>query len=132
MMKHEFKEQTMKAVHSAEYFEKYTESLFERYKKDCDFEHDLAILLPDFSFLPEEAREKATKAVTKMNAQKVADAAKADLMKKMHTIKEIKEGRASLGYISKTQEVREWHDMVEGFEFSCFMLSKFRQKYGIE
>ena len=121
----------MKATHTEEFFEKYEEALFERYKKDCDFEHDLSILLPDLSCLPEEAREKATEAVTKMTAKKVADAAKANLMKKMRAIAEIKAGRASLGFISKTQEVREWHDMVEGFEFSCFMLAKFRQKYGI-
>lgn len=121
----------MKAIHSTEYFEKYKDDLFKRYRKECDYEHDLAILLPDFSELPAEAREKAEAVVTKMTAQKVVDVAKERLVKKMHSIKAIKDGKASLGYTTRNQEISAWHDLNEGFEFSCYMLAEFEHKYGL-
>lgn len=121
----------MKALRTKEYFEKHKEELFERYGRECDYEHDLAIMLPDFSTLPKEAREKAEAIVTKMYAEKVATIATETLLKKMRTIRSIKEGKASLGYISMTQEVRAWHDLNEGFEFSCFMLAEFKKRHDI-
>lgn len=121
----------MKATHTAEYFEKYREQLFAKYEKECNFEYHLQISLPDFSQFGQEVREKVEPVMVKMEAQKVADTAKEDLLKKMHMIKEIKAGRASLGYTTRVQEIRAWHDLNEGFEFSCYMLSQFKKKYGI-
>ena len=117
-----------KTTHTKEYYEKYKAVLFERYKKDCDYEHDLLILLPDFSLLPAEAREK----VIKMYAEKVAETAKQKLIERMRMIQDIKAGRASLGYTTASQEVRARHDLNEGFEFSCYMLAEFKRKYNIE
>lgn len=122
----------MQATHSVEYFEKYQKHLFEKYHRDCDFEKDLSLLLPDFSTLPDQVREQAVKITTKMYAQKVADKATEELKKKMAVIKSIRDGKSGLGFISLTQEVREWHDMNEGFEFSCWMLSQFKTKYNIK
>lgn len=124
----------MKAVYSEEYFRKYRNELLGKYKKDCDFEYSLRILLTgmDFTMLPNEMREKAESAYIQIQAKKVYEVEKAELMKKMKMIKDIKAGRASLGYTSRTQEVNAWHDMNEGFEFSCFMLAEFRKKYGVE
>ena len=123
----------MKAVHTAEYFEKYKDMLFARHREMCDFEYDLKLLLPDLGTLdiPEDSRTKAIEALTTMNAQRVADNARADLKKKMRTIREIEAGRASLGYTTQVQEIRARHDLVEGFEFACYMLAQFRKKYGI-
>lgn len=121
----------MATFYRAEYYELYNDVLFKKYKKDCDFEHQLQILLPDFSTIPEEARKIAEKTVTGIYAGKVAETATEDLLKKKGMIEDIKAGRASLGYISQTQEIREWHDLNEGFEFSCYMLKKFKEKYGI-
>lgn len=123
----------MKAVHSKEFFEKYEEKLFQKYRKECDYEYSLQLLLPDISNIevPEAAKAIAIQTLTKINAQKVADEAKEKLMKTMHSIKEISEGRASLGYTTKVQEVSAWHDLNEGFEFSCYMLAKFKEKYSL-
>lgn len=122
----------MKATHTKEYYEKYKTVLSERYKKDCDYEHDLLILLPDFSLLPAEAREKAEAVAIKMYAEKVVETAKQKLIERMRMIQDIKVGRASLGYTTANQEVRAWHDLNEGFEFSCYMLAEFKRKYNIE
>lgn len=122
----------MKATHTKEYYEKYKAVLSERYKKDCDYEHDLLILLPDFSLLPAEAREKAEAVVIKMCAEKVAETAKQKLIERMRMIQDIKSRRASLGYTTVNQEVSAWHDLNEGFEFSCYMLAEFKRKYNIE
>lgn len=123
----------MKATHSEEFFRMYQDELFKKYRKDCDFEYDLKVLLMgiDFSALPKESREKAESIYIQMQAKKVYDTAKATLMKKMKTIKDIKAGRASLGYTTRTQEISEWHDLNEGFEFSCLMLADFRKKYNL-
>lgn len=118
----------MKTTHTKEYYERYKAVLFERYKKDCDYEHDLLILLPDVSALPVEAREK----VIKMYAEKVAESAKKKLVERMQMIQDIKVGRASLGYTTENQEVSAWHDLNEGFEFSCYMLAEFKRKYNIK
>lgn len=124
----------MKLTYTTEYFEKYKDVLYSKYERMCDFEYRLSILLPDFSNLdiPEEHRLKAIEVVTAMTAKRVADHSKEELKKKMRMIEEIKSGRASLGYISVTQEIRAMHDLVEGFEFSCYMLSLFIKKYGVQ
>lgn len=117
----------MKATHTKEYFEKHREALFEKYERQCDFERRLKILLPDLTTFPTAAVE----IVTKMYAERVAASAKEELLKKAHTIKEIRAGRASLGYTTVQQEVREWHDLNEGFEFSCYMLAEFKARHKI-
>lgn len=121
----------MKATHTKEFFEKYEAELFMKYKKQCDFENDLAMLMPDFDMIPEEYREKAKSVVIKMEAEKVAKVATEELVKKMHMIEEIKSGHASLGFTTMVQEVSHMHDLVEGFEFSCYMLAQFKKKYKI-
>lgn len=119
----------MKAVHSEEFFRQYQEELFEKYKRDCDFEGDLKMLLIDFPELPEEYREQARKVYTKMQASKVYETGKANLMNKQRMIKEIRSGKASLGYTTWSQEATAWHDLVEGFEFCCLMLADFKKKH---
>lgn len=116
-----------------EYYRKHQKELFEKYKKDCDYEHELKLLVSgiDFTNLPDEMREKAERICDQLQAKRIYEANKAELVKKMKMIREIKEGRASLGYISKMQEVREWHDLNEGFGFSCFMLAQFKEKYSL-
>ena len=121
----------MKAVHTKEYYEKYRAELFEKYRGECDYETRLRWRLPDFETLPEGAREKAKVVCTRVMAEQVAKAAKEELLKKMSMIKAVKSGRASLGFTTVQQETREWHDLNEGFEFSCYMLAEFKKKYGI-
>jgi hypothetical protein len=123
----------METIHNEKYYEKHQEALFEKYRKYCDFEKDLKILMPDFSNLPltKEELAKAIEISIGITANKIAEMTKADLMKKMHQINEIKNGKACLGYTSRQQEVSEWYDMQEGFEFTCYMLGKFKRKYGI-
>lgn len=121
----------MKTEFSENFYKENKDRLFEKYKNMCDYEHDLKILLPDFSALPEEAREKALEVATKITAKKVVDTAKKDLIKQKHMIEDIKAGRTALGYISKRQEVDAWYNLRIGFEFSCYMLAQFKKKYEI-
>ena len=121
----------MKPVHSKEYFEKYKETLFKKYKKECDFEHEMQLLMPDFSSMPGDVAEKAKPMLERVAAKKVCALAEEKLFHEMRTIKEIQNGRASLGYISLTQEVRAQAEMNECFEFSCYMLGEFKRKYAI-
>lgn len=116
---------------SKELLEKYSETYYEKYKKYCDYEYLLSIRIPDFKELPEEFREKAIQAVTKMEAHKVADKAKNDLLKKKHTINEVIKNQGGLGYTTWTQEITAWREMNEEFYFSCYMLAKFKEKYGM-
>lgn len=123
----------MKTIHNEAYYSEHQDALFKKYKKHCDFEHDLKILIPDFSNLPltKEELAKAIEISIGIMANRIVENAKADLLKKMHQINEIRNGKACLGYTSRQQEVSEWHDMQEGFEFACYMLGKFKRKYGI-
>lgn len=115
----------MKTMYSREYYEGNKDRLLEKY--GCDYENEIALLIPDFSALPEEAREKAEAVARQIAVKKVIATAEGDLRKTMSAIREIKAGRASLGYISKSQEIREWAEMQERFEFSCYMLSEFKR-----
>lgn len=122
----------MKATHSSEYFEKYENVLFKKYQKECNFEHELNNAIPDFSAISDvESREKAKEVVTKLEARRIAERATEKLIKKMREIQDIKSGHASLGFTTKNQEINFFHDLVEGFEFSCWMLAKFKKKYSL-
>lgn len=124
----------MKAVHTEEYFKKYEDHLFGKYERQCNFEHSLSKRVPDLSAadLTEEQKETARKAVEKIEAEKIAKEATKKLIEKRHMIEDIKAGRAGLGYAVKNQEVSAMHDLVEGFEFSCYMLAQFKKKHGIK
>ena len=116
----------MKPTYSEDYYRKQMDRMMRKYGEDADLERQLKIFV-DGVDLPEQAIE----VVKKMYAQKVADACKADLIKKMNIIKDIRNGRAALGYTSERQEVEARHDLIEGFEFTCLCLADFQKKYGL-
>lgn len=121
----------MKARLSEEFYRKYQDRFFAKYKKDCDFEYHLKIRLMgmDFSIIPEGVREEAKAIITKTWAKEVYDASREKLVKKMHLIKEVEAGKAGLGYTNPAQKFEAMHDLREGFEFSCLMLADFKKKY---
>ena len=121
----------MNTIHNEKYYSEHQDALFKKYRKHCDFENDLKILIPDFSNLTKEERAKAIEISIGVTANKIVENAKVDLMKKKNQINEIKNRKASLGYANRRQEVSEWYDIQEGFEFTCYMLNKFKRKYGI-
>lgn len=119
----------MKTMYSREYYESNKNRLLEKY--GCDYENEVRLFIPNFNALPEEERKKAEAVAKQIAVKKVIATAEEDLRKTMEAIREIKAGRASLGYISKPQEIREWAEMQERFEFSCYMLAELKRKYNI-
>lgn len=124
----------MKATHSQEYFEQYKNDLYAKYHDMCDYESRLTFYLSCISKLDisEDIRVKLLPIYTTQYAQRIADDAKDQLIKKMYMIKRIENGEASLGYTTYVQEISAKHDLVEGFEFSCYMLSEFKKKYSLK
>ena len=119
------------ALYSEKYYRDSWNELFMKYRKDWNFEHDLSLMIPEFDVLPEEAREKAKQTAKKIMAQKIARVAQEDLTKQMQMIQRIKEGKGSLGYTSKKQEIERWHELQEEFEFACLQLADFKKKYDV-
>lgn len=123
----------LQAPYTEEYYEKYMDILFAKYGNFCDYEEKLAHYVPTFEDvdIPDEYKEKARQALIKVYAPMIVDKAVDQLLDKAGMIRRIKSGKSSLGYTTWVQEINAMHDLVEGFEFSCYMLEKFKQKYGV-
>lgn len=125
----------LQAPYAEEYYEKYMDILFAKHKNrfDCDYEAKLSHYVPTFEDvdIPGEYKEKARQALIKIYAPMIVDKAVDKLLDKEEMIRSIKSGESCLGYTTWSQEVLEMRDLVEGFEFSCYMLEKFKQKYGV-
>ena len=119
----------MKAQHSEDYFMKYDSDLLKKYARTADFEGSLRLRISDLSSLSEEMKSKALPVLQTRAAMIIVEESEKDLKCTMRMIKELKAGKASLGYTTKVQEVCTMHDIVEGFEYSCFKLAQFKRKY---
>lgn len=122
----------MKTLFTKEYYESEYDRLFKKYGNKWNFEKDLKAMIPTFEEVPEECRQLAKDIAEKSYAKEIAKRAKAELLKKAAMIKRIRNGEASLGLISTRQEAQEWFEIQEGFEFACYQLSRFKEKYGVD
>lgn len=121
----------MKAIHSEEYYSKYHDQLMKKYGRLCNYEEQVQRHVPDLTMIPAEQRETVKNIIATDAARKIVSEATATLKQTMQTIKDINAGRASLGYTTAVQEISARHDVVEGFEFACYVLHLFKKKYNL-
>lgn len=82
--------------------------------------------------IPEEQRKKALEVIKRQKATMIATETCARLKETMAMIKNIKAGKASLGYTTWNQERAALRDLVLRFEFNCLQLREFKIKYGVK
>jgi len=117
----------MKAIHTENFYQEQ----FDRFSKmsrltlEKDLEYQMNAIKD--SNLP----ENAIKIVEKVTAKKIADNCKQELMKRMEQIKNVESGKASLGYTTATQEYSAKKYLRLVFEFDCYQLKLFKNKYDI-
>lgn len=75
--------------------------------------------------------EQAISIIAKMEAQKIAEACKKDLLQKKQSIEDIESGKATLGYTTMLQEIAARRELIERFEFTAINLAIFKKKYEI-
>lgn len=97
----------------------------EKYGDKADLESKLRKAMSIYNGLP----ESAITVITKIEAQKIADACKSFLVPEKEAIERIEAGKASLGYTTKQQEISAMREMVERFEFTAICLALFKKKY---
>lgn len=86
-----------------------------------ELQHQMSI----YNELPQEA----INLLVKVEAQKIADSCKALVLEEMQTLKDLEDGKASLGYTTHNQEIRARSEFHQRFEFNCLQLADFKKKY---
>ena len=103
------------------------ELFLKKYGDKADLETKLKKAMSIYSDLP----ESAITIITKIEAQKIADACKSFLIPEKEAIERIEAGKASLGYTTKQQEIAAMREKVERFEFTAICLAIFKYEYGL-
>jgi len=75
--------------------------------------------------------EEQYKALQRIKAQLIIEKATAKCKEQMAIVKKVKAGKASLGGVTELQVIHFRHQYFERFEFNCYQLAVFREKYGI-
>lgn len=92
---------------------------------ECDLDWQM---LPVAGVLSDEQKE----AVRKAYAPKLAKVAEKKLSDMRAMLDRIDSGKASLGYTTQNQEWLALRELHERYEFNCFQLKVFKEKYGME
>lgn len=120
-----------RTLYSEEYYRKYWDSFMKKVPGDTyiNMEADLKLLMRayDGADIPEEA----LKVIKSMEAQKVLKYAKDIILKQRDMITKLLSGEASLGMISKSQEIHRIHEIRTRFEFNCLQMADFKRKYNL-
>ena len=101
----------------------------EKYGDTADLETKLAKAMKTYD--GHGLSEKAIAVIKRIEAQKIADYCKNDLIPKKESIERIEAGKASLGCLTKQQEVSAMRELVEQFEFTAICLAMFKKKYDL-
>lgn len=130
----------MKATCSEKYYRESFDMFLEKYERRfyCDYEGDLAVMLERFHLdelpkeLPEATKAEMREFAISICAKKIADEARPFLVRQMNIIKAVKAGKAEVGdSYNPIQALRDWGELVEGFEFACYALAQFKKNHGI-
>ena len=121
----------MQATFSKEYYIKYWDRFLE-YTPDPNYFNledsmERAMRVYHEVGVPEDKMEP----FIKMEAEKIRNYAYSICKKMQKTLEEVNAGKASFGFTTKTQEIRERADYTKRFEFNCLQLAVFCEKYGI-
>ena len=114
----------------AHYSEKYYRDNWERFIKqspESDYMNLEYALEYELKIFDKSTAEK----LRHIYAERIYASAITFLKRQMVTIQELESGKASLGYTTKTQEVRELHRTIQRFEFNCLQARDFKEKYSL-
>lgn len=64
-------------------------------------------------------------------AKRIHDCTKSELLEEMKIYNRVREDSSCLGYTTKIQETREAKRIITTFEFNCYKLSQFKEKYSL-
>ena len=72
------------------------------------------------------------KALQRIKAQPIIEKATAKCKAQLSLAQRIQSGKAQFGYTTQLQEIHARYEYLERFEFNCYQLSVFREKYGTD
>lgn len=122
----------MKATFSEEHYRRNWDRFLEKVPGEHYINLEEALEREMTVYKGAELTEEAIQVIAKLEAQKLADKCLALVMKEMKTVKDLRAGRASLGYTTERQEYKARAELVERFEFNCLQLRDFKAKYGLQ
>lgn len=67
--------------------------------------------------------------IERIEARKIIDRAEALVRRQMAVLQRLEAGESSLGYTTQAQEIHARGELRTRFEFNCYQLSLFREKY---
>lgn len=120
-----------KTLYPEEYYRQNWQRYLEKVPGDTyiNMEADLGLLMKAYEGA--NIPEKALTVVRGMEAKKVFEYAKGIVLRQRDMVNRLLAGQASLGMISKTQEIHEMHDIRTRFEFNCLQMADFKRKYNL-
>jgi len=126
----------MKAVHSKEFWaSRWDEMINTRCASDLymNLEEELAreMKIIDEGLQAANATIPAEKyeAIKRIKAQPIIEKATAKCKAQLGLAKRIQSGDAHFGYTTQLQEIHARYEYLERFEFNCYQLAVFREKY---
>jgi hypothetical protein len=118
----------MKATYSKEHFKKNEKEFMDQYSnKITGFNpykelEDKMNCLSGLNLTDEQIGK-----IKKVYSNEIIEKATSMLKSKIQMVKEAKENSNSFGCITKIQEVREASQIVEEFEWNCYLLKQFKE-----
>ena len=120
----------MTTMHTREFFEKNFERFINTDKNQSDYFNLEEALDKRMAIIADAGLDADSLDKTKkVFAKQIADDFRTKLNERMGDIRRLESGEASLGHTTRAQEISEMNRLVTRFEFNCYQLSLFKQKY---
>ena len=125
----------MKAVYTKEFWQSRWDKMMERVPGDfyMNLEEDLNREVKPIEEALKENNISVTdenhKTLLRLKAKGIADKAEKKCKEQMAMIQRINNGQSSLGYTTEQQEIHARAELHKRFEFNCYQLSVFKEKY---
>ena len=118
----------MVTLYSKEHYQN-NEEKFKKERGYIDLEKALSIKLNGID--KEYFTEEHYSIIVNTFANKVIEEFKGEFLEAKRVYEKVRKNSSCLGYTSKIQETQEAHRIISVFEFNCYMLKKFKDKYGV-
>ena len=119
----------MKALYTREFYQRNWDRFIKRVPGEnyinLEEELDRAMRTYKDAGIPEQALG----IIEKVEAAKIIERADKLVRKQLEVLKRIETGEASLGYTTQLQEIHARAEFHQRFEFNCYQLAVFREKY---
>lgn len=119
----------MKAVHTREFYQKNWDRFIQKVPGETYINLGASLDREMRPYREAGLDEQALGVIEKMEARKLYDNANSLVHHMMYIIGEVEAGRSSFGYITQDQEISARHEYRLRFEFNCYQLALFREKY---